>query len=348
MFSFESWLDLPLIWGGIVAIAVFLYVFLDGFDLGVGILFPFAPTHNCRDKMMNSVAPFWDGNETWLVMGGGGLLIAFPTAFAIIMEAIYMPLILMLIALIFRGVAFEFRYKADRSRFLWDTSFHFGSLVAAFMQGIILGTFVQGIHVVDKKFAGGAMDWLQAFPLFCGVALVLGYALIGATWLVKKTDDETKDWARKCALYLLPIIMILFGLVSLWVPFLDDSIAARWFSGYNMLYLAPLPIASLAIAIALYRALKANTDRKPFFLTIALFLCAYCGLAISLWPYIVPRSVTFWEAASPAETLSLLLVGTVIVLPVVLAYTVYVYWVFRGKVDAVGYYNHAHDDEDDD
>ncbi|HEY1095863.1 MAG TPA: cytochrome d ubiquinol oxidase subunit II [Alphaproteobacteria bacterium] len=339
MFSFASWLDLPLIWSGIVAIAVFLYVLLDGFDLGVGMLFPFAPTHECRDKMMNSVAPFWDGNETWLVMGGGGLLIAFPTAFAIIMPAIYIPLIVMLIALIFRGVAFEFRYKADRSRFVWDTAFHFGSLIATFMQGIILGTFVQGIPVTDQKFSGGAVDWLEAFPLFCGVALVVGYSLIGATWLVKKTDGETKAWAQKCALYLLPIIMVLFALVSLWVPFLDDAIAQRWFAGHNMLYLAPLPLVSLFIAYKIYRGLKADYDYQPFFLTMGLFLCAYLGLAISLWPYIVPRSVTIWDAASPGETLSLLLVGTVIVLPVVLLYTLYVYWVFRGKVDAKGYYS---------
>jgi cytochrome d ubiquinol oxidase subunit II len=342
MFSFASWLDLPLIWSGIVALAVFLYVLLDGFDLGVGILFPFAPTHDCRSKMMNSVAPFWDGNETWLVMGGGGLLIAFPLAFSIVMPAVYLPLIVMLIALIFRGVAFEFRYKADRSRFVWDTAFHFGSLIATFCQGLILGTFVQGIPVVNNKFAGSAVEWLQAFPLFCGIALICGYGLVGATWIVKKTNGETKVWAQRCALYLLPIVLVLFGLISLWVPFLDKAIATRWFSGYNMLFLLPLPIASLAIAISLYRALKTDADYKPFFLTLALFACAYLGLAISLWPFAVPRSITIWQAASPPETLSLLLVGTVIVLPVVLFYTGYVYWIFRGKVTAEGYYSDAH------
>ncbi len=337
MFSFDSFLDLPLIWSGIIGLAVFLYVLLDGFDLGCGILFPFAPSHQCRDKIMYSVAPFWDGNETWLVMGGGGLLIAFPTAFAVIIPAVYMPIIIMLIALIFRGVAFEFRFKADSSRYLWDIAFHFGSLIATFAQGLVLGSFVQGITVTNAKFSGGPLDWLQAFPIFCGIALVCGYGLIGATWLVKKTEGETNAWARRCAQYLLVLVLIMFGLVSLWVPFLDADIKARWFDGHNMLYLSPLPIASLIIAVNIYRGLQNEATYKPFFLTMALFGCAFLGLAISIFPYAVPHSLTIWQTASPPETLSLLLVGTAIVLPVVLAYTLYVYWVFRGKVTHEGY-----------
>ena len=337
MFSFASFLDLPLIWSGIIALAIFLYVLLDGFDLGCGILFPFAPNHQSRDAIMYSVAPFWDGNETWLVMGGGGLLIAFPTAFSIIIPAVYIPIIVMLIALIFRGVAFEFRFKADTSRYLWDIAFHFGSLIATFAQGLVLGSFVQGIAVHDNKFAGGPVDWLQAFPIFCGIALICGYALIGSTWLVKKTDGETKEWAQRSGQYLLVLVLIMFGLVSLWVPFLDPAIKARWFGGHNMWYLSPLPIAALVIALNIYRGLKNDATYKPFFLTMGLFLCAFLGLAISIFPYAVPRSLTIWQTASPPETLSLLLVGTAIVLPVVLAYTFYVYWIFRGKVSHTGY-----------
>jgi cytochrome d ubiquinol oxidase subunit II len=337
MFSFDSFLDLPLIWSGIIAVAVFLYVLLDGFDLGCGILFPFAPTHQCRDKIMYSVAPFWDGNETWLVMGGGGLLIAFPTAFAIIIPAVYMPIIVMLIALIFRGIAFEFRFKAERSRYLWDIAFHFGSLVATFAQGLVLGSFIQGIVVRDKQFAGHATDWLQGFPIFCGIALIFGYVLLGSTWLVKKTDGDTQLWARRCAQYSLVLVMIMFGLVSLWVPFLDSAIKERWFGGHNMWYLSPLPIGALVIAAFIYRGLKNEATYSPFFLTMGLFLTAFLGLAISIFPYAVPRSLTIWDTASPPETLSLLLVGTAIVLPVVLGYTFYVYWVFRGKVSHTGY-----------
>ena len=193
MFSFESFLDLPLVWYSLIGTAILMYILLDGFDLGVGILFPFAPSDQCRDRMMNSIAPFWDGNETWLVLGGGGLFAAFPLAYAILMPAFYIPIILMLLGLIFRGVAFEFRFKATgKSRRIWDYSFHFGSLVATFMQGMVLGTFVHGIAVDGRNFGGGAFDWLNAFSVMTGAALVTGYALLGATWTIMKTEADTQ------------------------------------------------------------------------------------------------------------------------------------------------------------
>lgn len=335
MFSFASWLDLPLIWGGIIAIAVFMYVVLDGFDLGVGILFPFAPTDTCRDKLMNSVAPFWDGNETWLVLGGGGLLAAFPLAYAIIMPALYIPIIIMLIALIFRGVAFEFRFKAKpKARPYWDAAFHFGSLMAAFAQGVILGSLVEGISVEGRAFSGGHLDWVSAFPLMAGVALVSGYALLGATWLILKTTGETQRWARECALYALIYVLGFVGLVSLWVPFTHEWIMQRWFSWPNMVWLLPFPLGFLVLAGLLAKWIKDKREAAPFFAVLGLFTLSYAGIGISLWPWIVPYEVTFWQGAAAPESQSLLLVGVVILLPVILGYTAYSYYVFRGKTDS--------------
>jgi cytochrome d ubiquinol oxidase subunit II len=331
MFSFENIVDLPLVWGGLIATAVLLYVLLDGFDLGIGILFPFAPSDKCRDKMMNSVAPFWDGNETWLVLGGGGLFAAFPLAYAIVMPALYVPVIFMLLCLIFRGVAFEFRFKAGRSRFLWDNAFHFGSLGAAFMQGMILGGFVQGITVQDRQFAGGAFDWLTGFSVMTGLAVTAGYILLGATWIIMKTDGETRDWARKAARYILIFVALFMGLVCLWVPFLDNDIGARWF-GPAFVWLMPIPAATAALFALLVRALaRMKNDAVPFLCALGLFLMGYIGLAVSLWPHVVPFNVTLWDAAAAPESQSLLLVGAAVMLPVVLGYTGYCYYVFRGK-----------------
>ncbi len=331
MFTFETMIDLPLIWGGIIATAVLLYVLLDGFDLGVGILFPFAPSHRCRDKMMNSIAPFWDGNETWLVLGGGGMLAAFPLAYAIIMPAFYIPVIAMLLCLIFRGVAFEFRFKADRSRFLWDYAFHFGSLGAGFFQGVILGGYIQGVEVSGRAFAGGAFDWLSAFSLTCGLGLMCGYMLLGATWLIMKTDDETQQWARNCARYIMLFIAIFMGIISLWTPFLEVSSYMKWFTLPNFYYLMPLPLTTLAVYALLWRALRRSDEYKPFFLSLGLFFLCYLGLAISLWPWIVPYAVSLRDAAAAGTSLSLLLIGVVILLPVILAYTAFSYYTFRGK-----------------
>ena len=332
MVSLEAVLDLPLIWYLLIVVAVFLYVLLDGFDLGVGVLFPFAPSDRCRDRMMNSIAPFWDGNETWLVLGGGGLFAAFPLAYAVLMPALYVPVILMLLGLIFRGVAFEFRFKADGpSRRIWDYSFHFGSLLAAFMQGVIIGAVVQGVKVSGRSFGGGAFDWLSAYSIMTGVALIFGYALLGATWLVMKTEDATQDWARKCAAYTLGYVGLFLAVVSISMPVTNADIRALWFSLPNFFLLLPIPLASLVLIVMIWRDLHTGREYRPFFMSIGIFLTAYLGLGISLWPYAVPYAVTFRQAAAAAPSQSLLLVGTVFLLPLVLGYTGYCYYVFRGK-----------------
>lgn len=332
MFSFESFLDLPLIWYGLIATAVFLYVLLDGFDLGVGILFPFAPSESCRNRIMNSIAPFWDGNETWLVFGVGGLLAAFPLAYAILLPALYLPVILMLLGLIFRGVAFEFRFKATgTSQKIWDYSFHFGSLLATFMQGMVLGAFVQGVKVQGRSFAGGSLDWVSGYSAMVGLALVFGYALLGATWLVMKTDGITQDWARKCAGYVLGYVGIFLVLVSISMPVMNTDVKALWFSLPNTFYLLPLPSATLVMFVMIWRSLYKEKEYLPFFLSIGVFLTGYLGLGISLWPWMVPFHVSFRQAAAAPESQSLLLVGTVVMLPVVLGYVAYSYYVFRGK-----------------
>lgn len=333
MLDFSSHLDLPVIWGLLISTAIFLYVFLDGFDLGVGIIFPFAPTDDCRQKMMNSIAPFWDGNETWLVLGGGGLFAAFPVAYAILMPAFYLPVILMLMGLIFRGVAFEFHFKAssESQKRIWDYSFHFGSLLAAFMQGVILGNFVQGVEVDGRNFAGGALDWANGFSIITGLALVFGYSLLGSTWLIMKTSGQTQVWSRKVGSYVLIFVGLAMFTISVAMPFIDERIYKLWFSTPNFYNLLPIPIVSLFIYIFLWSSLKKDFENTPFFLTIALFLLCYVGLGISIWPWVVPFEFTLWEAAATSTSQSLLLVGTVVFLPLILCYTAYCYYIFRGK-----------------
>jgi cytochrome d ubiquinol oxidase subunit II len=332
MFSLEHLVDLPLVWYGLIIVAIFLYILLDGFDLGVGVLFPFAPSDQCRDRMMNSIAPFWDGNETWLVLGGGGLFAAFPLAYAILMPALYIPVIIMLLGLIFRGVAFEFRFKAsDRTRVVWDYAFHFGSLTAAFMQGVIIGAVVQGVAVEGRRFAGGAFDWLNAYSVMSGVALVFGYALLGATWLVMKTEAITQQWARKCAAYALGYVGLFLAIVSISMPVMNPGTRALWWSLPNFFFLLPIPFASLVLIILIWRDLHAGREVRPFLLSLGVFLTAYLGLGISLWPFAVPFAITFRQAAAAPASQSLLLVGTVILLPLVLGYSAYCYYLFRGK-----------------
>lgn len=274
MIDFSNWLDLPLIWGLLIATAVFLYVVLDGFDLGCGILFPFAPSDKCRNRMMNSIAPFWDGNETWLVLGGGGLFVAFPVAYAILMPAFYLPIMLMLMGLIFRGVAFEFRFKADKKdRKFWDISFHVGSLLAAFMQGVVLGNFIQGVEVDGRNFAGGALDWANGFAILTGISLVFGYALLGATWLVMKTEDETQAWARNAAKYVLGFVAIAMVVVSIAMPFVDERISKLWFNLPNLYYLIPIALLTAVAFVILWCDLAKNVrEIRPFMLSLALFL----------------------------------------------------------------------------
>ena len=330
---------LTLIWAAIIAFGVFMYVLMDGFDLGIGILFPLAPSHGARDRMMNAVAPIWDGNETWLALGGTALFAAFPMAYGILLSAFYLPLIVMLIGLIFRGVAFEFRFKAGRSRILWDWAFAGGSMIATFCQGMVLGTFVQGVPVEDGRYTGGFFGFLTPFSLMTGLALAAGYALLGAGWVIVKTDGDLQGWAYKWATRLVVIVTGFVGIVSLWAPFLDTDIAQRWFSWPNIAYLSPVPIAVAVVFAALIVTIRQRRQIWQFILSIGLFALAYLGLGISLWPNVIPPSVSIWEAASPPESQIFLLAGAAVVIPIVLAYTGYSYWVFRGKVGDEGFYH---------
>jgi cytochrome d ubiquinol oxidase subunit II len=332
-------IDYPFIWAGLIAFAVLAYVVLDGFDLGIGILFPFVRGEKNRDMMMNSVAPVWDGNETWLVLGGGGLLAVFPLAYSIIMPALYAPVIIMLLALVFRGVAFEFRWKTRRGQFLWDWAFAGGSIVATFAQGVALGALVQGIPVADRAYSGGWWNWLTPFSLMTGIALLAGYALLGACWLIYKTEGGLQDAARRFAKITGVATLALIGAVSLWTPFLNPSFMAKWLSFPQMIYTAPVPILVLGCAWLLYKGIEDKRDLQPFLAALGLFVLCYIGLAISFYPYIVPVSVTIWEAAAPDNSLKFLLFGTLILVPLILAYTAWSYWVFRGKVTSEGGYH---------
>ena len=330
---------LPLVWAALIGIAVALYVILDGFDLGLGILFQLEPKENCRDLMMNSIAPFWDGNETWLVLGGAGLLVAFPLAYAVIMPGLYLPIIIMLLGLVFRGVAFEFRWAAKPSHEFWDNAFSWGSIVATFMQGVVLGGYLQGIEVKGKAFAGGSLDWFAPFPLFTGVALLGGYALLGATWLVMKIDGPLAEDARGWAKKLLPAVLVIMAIISVWTPLAFERIADRWFAWPNILYLSPVPIATAILAWACWHGLNTGREVTPFLCAVGLFLLGFVGLAISNVPYLVPPSITIWEAAAVPQSQIFTLIGVLIMLPVILGYTVFVYWTFRGKVrEGEGYH----------
>ncbi len=330
---------LPVIWSLLLAVAIAMYVVLDGFDLGMGILFPFAASESEKDQMMSSVAPFWDGNETWLILGGGGLLVAFPLAYSIVMPALYLPVIFMLLALVFRGVAFEFRHVADTSRFLWNIAFAGGSTLAAFFQGVLLGGFVQGIKVENNAFAGGPLDWLTPFALVCGVGVVAGYALIGSVWLVMKTEGAAAARARARAKKLLPAVLVFMAIVSLWTPLAFPRIAERWFTTPNLFYLAPVPLLTLVLAYAVWHWLEKGHDNLPFFGVIGLFLLGYFGIGVSIFPYLVPPSLTVWETAAAPASQVFMLIGTVFMLPVILGYIAFVYWLFRGKVrEGEGYH----------
>lgn len=323
---------LPIVWALIVGFAVAMYVVLDGFDLGVGILFPLFPDEGQRDQMMNSVAPFWDGNETWLVLGGNGLLVAFPLAFAIILPAVYLPLILMLLALIFRGVSFEYRWVAKPRQRKWDIAFAAGSTLAAFSQGLVLGGLLQGIPVEDGQFAGDAWFWLTPFSVMCGLALVCGYALLGATWITMKTEGEVEEKARRLARPLLYTLLGFIGLVSIWTPLRFPHVAERWFSMPNIFLFGYVPLLTLLVAWWCARSIKHGRSVQPFVAAVFLFLLAYLGLVISYVPYLVPPTLTIWDAASTVASQTFVLIGTVILLPLVLGYTVMVFWLFRGKL----------------
>jgi cytochrome bd ubiquinol oxidase subunit II len=322
---------LPVIWAGLIGTAVAMYVILDGFDLGIGILFPFAGNERQRDQMMASVAPFWDGNETWLILGGGGLFVAFPRAYAVIMPALYIPVIVMLLALVFRGVAFEFR-TVSRSKTWLNVAFATGSTLAAFAQGVILGGLIQGVTVENGAYAGGALDWATPFAFLSGLAMIAGYGLLGATWLILKTQGEVAERARGQAKILLLAVLVFMGAVSLWTPLSTPRIAERWFSLPNFYFLWPVPAVTALAAIACWRWIEKGYDAPPFLAAIALFLLGYLGLVISNFPYLVPPALTVWAtAAAPASQIFMLL-GTLVLLPMILGYVAFVYWLFWGKV----------------
>jgi len=330
---------LPVIWAALIGTAVAMYVILDGFDLGVGILFPTARSERERDLMMNSVAPFWDGNETWLVLGGGGLWVAFPQAYAVIMPALYLPVIFMLLALIFRGVAFEFRWPARTSKKYWNIAFTSGSILAAFFQGVILGGLIQGINVQNGQFAGGPFDWLTPFAMLVGLGVLAGYALLGATWLNLRTEGAVAERARGQAKMLLLVVLAAMAVVSLWTPLEVERIAARWFSTPNIYYLWPVPLLTAIVAFFLWKWLNEGREAPPFIAAIVLFLLGYLGLIISNFPYLVPPTLTVWQTAAAPASQIFMLIGTLFLLPVILGYIVFVYWLFWGKVrEGEGYH----------
>jgi cytochrome d ubiquinol oxidase subunit II len=334
----DAALDLVPIWTLILGVGVFLYVLLDGFDLGVGILYGFAPEPS-KELVMNSIAPIWDGNETWLILGGVGLLAVFPLAFAIIIPAVYFPVLAMLLGLVFRGVAFEFRFKQPRIRRFWAGGFCVGSAVASFAQGAVLGAFIQGFKVDGRNFAGTSFDWFTPFSVLTGVALMLGYGLLGAGWLILKTEGELQAWARRMGRICFIGVLTAIGVVSVWTPLADTAIAARWFSWPNVAVLAPIPLITLAIALVEWRSLNRDGHAGPFVGAMGLFFMSYLGIAISLWPFVVPRAYTLWEASSAPSTQVFLLIGTLFLLPVIIMYTGWSYWVFRGKLrDDAGYH----------
>jgi cytochrome d ubiquinol oxidase subunit II len=335
----EPLLDFVPLWTIILGLGVFFYVLLDGFDLGVGILYGFAGDLASRNLIMNSVAPIWDGNETWLVLGGVGLLAAFPLAFAIILPAVYFPILIMLLALVFRGTAFEFRYRDAEHRTFWDHAFCYGSALATFAQGVVLGAFIQGFAVEGRHFSGGSLDCFTPFSIVTGVALMFGYSLLGAGWLVLKTQGDLQDWARRLGRFCFIGVVVAIAVVSLWTPLANEEIRARWFSWPDIAFLSPVPLVTLLLALFEWRSLGNRSEAAPFIGALGLFLMSYIGIAISLWPMIVPYKFTLWQAASAPSTQVFLLIGTLFLLPVILMYTAWSYWVFRGKVRAdIGYH----------
>ena len=332
-------MDLTVVWAFLIAFAVAAYVVMDGFDLGIGILFPFFKVGKERDQAMNAIAPVWDGNETWLVLGGGGLLAAFPLAYAIILPALYAPLIAMLLGLVFRGVAFEFRWRDAGHRKWWDAGFFLGSVVATFAQGVTLGALLQGITVEGRAYAGGWWEWLTPFSLLAGASLVIGYALLGAGWLIWKTEDRIQADARRFAMWLTPALLVAIGGVSLYTPFIEPKYFDRWFTAPGLFVAVPMPLLVAGTAFALWRSIgNARREWLPFVLTLGIFLLSMAGLAVSIWPDVIPGRVSIWQAAAPYSSQLFMLVGAAVLIPLILAYTAWSYWVFRGKVGEHGYH----------
>ena len=331
-------MDLTVIWAFIIAFAVFAYVVMDGFDLGIGILFPTFNAGRERDRAMNSIAPVWDGNETWLVLGGGGLFAAFPLAYAVILPATYPLIIAMLLGLVFRGVAFEFRWRDPAHQKFWDHAFTGGSFVAALAQGMTLGALLQGIDIEGRAYAGSWFDWLTPYTLLTGLGTVAGYALLGSTWLIWKLDGDEQAHARKLAVRAGIATIALMGLVSLYNITLNAEYAAHWLAAPQIYWVAPVPIVTAIIAVSMLRAITRDRNSKPFWLAIALFFLGMSGLGVTIWPYVVPPGLTIWDAAAPESSQIFMLVGVAITMPLIIGYTAWAYWVFRGKVADEGYH----------
>lgn len=331
-------MDLTVIWAFIIAFAVFAYVVMDGFDLGIGILFPFFKVGNERDQAMNSIAPVWDGNETWLVLGGGGLFAAFPLAYAIIMPATYPLIIIMLLGLVFRGVAFEFRWRDPAHRQFWDIAFTSGSLAAAFTQGMILGAILQGVEVVDRSYDGSWFAWFTPYTLLTGAGTVAGYALLGATWLIWKTEGSGQEVAYRLARLTAFATLLLMAGVSLYTPFLEAQYFQRWFTTPNIFFASQVPLLVAILSYFLFRGLHKRQEISPFLISLGLFALGMAGLGISMFPYIVPHQITIWDAAVPESSQIFMLFGVILTVPLILIYTGWAYWVFRGKVGTEGYH----------
>ncbi|BCF90899.1 cytochrome d ubiquinol oxidase subunit II [Paraburkholderia largidicola] len=332
-------MDVTVIWAAIIALGLFMYIVLDGFDLGVGMIFPFFPADSERDMMMHSIAPVWDGNETWLVLGGAALFAAFPMVYSVALSGLYLPIIFMLVCLIFRGVSFEIRGKANRTKNLWSLSFICGSAGAAFFQGVILGAYLQGIPVKDGIFSGDPFFWVTPFSFFTGMGLMVTYALQGATYLVMKIDGDLQERLRALVW---PLTFALLGFilaVSVWTPLTDAQIASRWFSSSFRYRLYPIPVLVAITALAMFHAVRRRHETTPFILSLVLILLGYIGLLVSIWPYAIPNSVTLWDAASPRSSQLFALVGAVIIIPIIIVYTTAGYWIFRGKVEAGSQYH---------
>ena len=333
---------LAIFWAAVIGFAILVYVCLDGFDLGVGILFGFAKEEEDRRMMMSAIAPFWDGNETWLVLVGASLYAAFPMVYAIFLPAFYLPITLLLFGLIFRGIAFEFRYRSTRLRPLWDRGFWIGSIIIAFVQGAAIGTMVQGLPVIDGRYAGGSFEWVTVFSIFCGLGLVAAYALLGASWLVLKTEGPLRDRAYRLVGWLLVAAILFVALVGVHALNYEPRIADRWSEHRWLLAFPVLTVISVA-AVAWARLSNASSQQKydwvPYAGSVGLIASAYLMLVGSVWPYMIPFSVTIADAAAPHASLAFLFWGAgLIVFPIILIYTVTVYIVFRGKAVKVTRY----------
>lgn len=332
MMDFAYWL--PIVWAVILIAAISIYVILDGFDLGIGMLFAVERDPGRRDVMVNTIAPVWDGNETWMVLGGAVLYGVFPGAYATLLPAFYLPIVLMLLALIFRGVAFEFRVMTrgtPRER-LWTTGFMVGSGLAAFCQGAILAGAVQGVSVTDGAFAGGSLDWLTPFSIMCGLSVMCGYALLGATWLIWRTTGVLEASCRRWAARLAVGLFLCIVAVSIWTPLLHAPYLRRWTAWPNMLFVAPVPVLVAVLGGLMVMGLRRDHSKGPFLCALGWFFLCLSGLGITIWPYAVPPGLTLWDVSSPPSSQFFQLVGTAILLPIILTYTIYSYRVFRGKV----------------